>query len=283
MACPICKYYPLDVRISKEIGGYRDEEIFCISCGKTFDIISGIPVMLPDFIGRNLSSRKRSWRKWSNKLQNFIEWRRLKWNVPQAQKFKIQRNELYHNFFSFCELLHTAEGYILDIGCGDGVVRSWLGESCIYVGIDPLPIPSMINQFRMVQGVGERLPFRDGIFDHVIIMQTLDHCFSSKLLISEAMRVLKRNGSVNISQLINRPRKRLPWKTRMKKKVKAILLDEPFYDPCDSKTYFYSKATLTSLVNNYFHDIKSETVIMQNQTFLHLRAKIIITAQSWHI
>lgn len=51
----------------------------------------------------------------------------------------------------------------------------------------------------IVQGTGERLPFADGLFDHVICTETLEHIPDDQAMLRELMRVLRPGGVLVIS------------------------------------------------------------------------------------
>jgi uncharacterized protein YbaR (Trm112 family) len=48
LACPICKYYPLDLYIFEESEEITSGLMTCEKCGRWYPIIDEIPYMLPD-------------------------------------------------------------------------------------------------------------------------------------------------------------------------------------------------------------------------------------------
>jgi len=48
LACPICKHYPLDLKVFDSDTEIKDGIISCSSCGRWYPIIDSIPQMLPD-------------------------------------------------------------------------------------------------------------------------------------------------------------------------------------------------------------------------------------------
>lgn len=89
-------------------------------------------------------------------------------------------------------------GRILDVGCGiaglPAYARSPAPES-IFVGLDPLAGDAE-RGFPVVRGIGERLPFRDGVFDTVVSATALDHVPDPEQVLGEMRRVLKPGASV---------------------------------------------------------------------------------------
>ncbi len=48
LACPICKFYPLDLYVFEEKEEISDGLMTCGKCGRWYPIIDEIPYMLPD-------------------------------------------------------------------------------------------------------------------------------------------------------------------------------------------------------------------------------------------
>jgi ubiquinone/menaquinone biosynthesis C-methylase UbiE len=101
----------------------------------------------------------------------------------------------------FMELLGVRRGdRLLDVGCGPGLL---LGEafragarSC---GVD-LSLTALAMARRRTPGVrvfranAEALPFRDGWFDHLTCIGTLEHFLATDRALGEMRRVLKDGG-----------------------------------------------------------------------------------------
>ena len=63
------------------------------------------------------------------------------------------------------------------------------------VGIDPLRGADR-REFEFVQGLGEYLPFRAGVFDRILFATTLDHMLSPGQALVEASRVARANDEI---------------------------------------------------------------------------------------
>lgn len=86
----------------------------------------------------------------------------------------------------------------LDVGTGSGRFAAALG---VEVGVDPAAAPLVLARSRGIQvarGVGERLPFRSGVFGAVLIVVTVCFADDPALLLAEARRVLQPGGAVII-------------------------------------------------------------------------------------
>lgn len=193
LACPDCRG-PL---------GEKGAGLRCESCGRGYEIAEGIPQLLPaSFAGGEPSDP--AWQAWAGALDRLLAWRRQTWTGDaRAAALRREAEAMQDEFARHCRL-DEAAGTVLDVGCGTGGIAARLPVGCRYVGVDPLPLPAAGGP-PMVRGVGERLPFRDGVFDLVLAMQTLDHCQSAPVLLAEILRVLAPAGALCVEQWTSRP------------------------------------------------------------------------------
>ncbi len=107
-----------------------------------------------------------------------------------------ERND-FQQFADFCRF----RGAILDIGVGPQRIPSHFEcaarSDVFFAGIDPLR-GDQPREFAFVQGLGEYLPFREGFFDQVLFVTSLDHFIDPRRPLSEARRVVKPEGDVCI-------------------------------------------------------------------------------------
>ncbi len=120
----------------------------------------------------------------------------------------------YDRFFRERGLLR---GSVLDIGGSSGLYRQWSerGASDVFVVQDPaVGSPRMGTHELMrrhypraftlpvtfVEGFGEELPYRDGVFDTCLIVAALDHCADPARVLAEASRCLKPGGELLLLQ-----------------------------------------------------------------------------------
>ncbi|MGQ0559101.1 MAG: class I SAM-dependent methyltransferase [Sphingosinicella sp.] len=103
-------------------------------------------------------------------------------------------DHFHRHLFRACEFLADARGLVLDVGCDDPLVgASLFSDKVRYVGLDPFCMRE--TPFRII-GVGEFLPFRDGVFEGAVFNTSLDHILDWHSAIEEAARVLKAGGSL---------------------------------------------------------------------------------------
>jgi len=86
---------------------------------------------------------------------------------------------------------------ILDIGCGDGeYTRLFCRNHNNVIGIDLKMRKSLQGNFTLVTGDAQRLPFKSKVFDIVVSFDVIEHVVNDSAFISEARRVLKKDGKI---------------------------------------------------------------------------------------
>ena len=116
----------------------------------------------------------------------------------------------------------------LDLGAGSGRIgRAFVEANDCYVGVDFSF--AMLREFRarssaacLVQADGGQLPFPDGSFDVVLLMQVLSGTQDPHRLLGEAVRVIVRGGFVVVGHIATPP---TGVDARMKARL-ALILDE---------------------------------------------------------
>jgi SAM-dependent methyltransferase len=104
------------------------------------------------------------------------------------------------HLFRMTKFLSGCSGTILDVGCDDPILSASLFPTSVkYIGLDPFS--SCLSPFRII-GLAEHLPFADALFDSVIFNTSLDHIFDWRRALSQAKRILKKNGTLYISSYI---------------------------------------------------------------------------------
>jgi len=126
---------------------------------------------------------------------------------------------------------------LLEVGVGTGRFAGWFSGA---IGIDPAFNAIRFAQKRgikVVQAMGEMLPFKDGTFGCVMLIVTL--CFVQRPIdvLMEAKRVLRKEGSI-IMGLVP---KDSPWGIFYEEKKRQ---GHPFY----GKATFYSLTNVKNLL-----------------------------------
>lgn len=137
-----------------------------------------------------------AWSKWANFTNKLID----------NNKTNFERNFMITLAATFKEI-----GYLknntLDLGGGCGSYCGFWKHSMgrIYVNHDP-----QISNFQfiklddqplyMVEGVAETLPYKNNVFDTILIADAIDHFSDSLRALRESIRVLKITGKIIILQ-----------------------------------------------------------------------------------
>ena len=97
-----------------------------------------------------------------------------------------------------------ADGLLLDAGGGTGRVSRALAPRVQGVVVCDASLGMLAQArpagLRAVQGHAERLPFADGAFDRVLVVDALHHFRSQREAISELVRVLAPGGRLVVSE-----------------------------------------------------------------------------------
>jgi SAM-dependent methyltransferase len=100
------------------------------------------------------------------------------------------------------ELLETASGTALDIGCDDpAMARSMFPANINYLGLDPVPPVVTRGHFKLL-GLAEFLPVLSGSVDAACFLTSLDHVLDYVTAIQEAKRVLREEGQLFLTTLV---------------------------------------------------------------------------------
>jgi SAM-dependent methyltransferase len=121
-------------------------------------------------------------------------------------EYELQIMPLIEAQLDGCEL-------VLDLGCGEGQVARRLGSGGAggrrtVVGVDPSQGQLSWALRRRpgplyTRGLGERLPYRAGVFDAVVCCLVIEHVADADTLFAETARVLRPSGRFLL--LINHP------------------------------------------------------------------------------
>lgn len=100
------------------------------------------------------------------------------------------------------ELSNLAKGRVLDLGCGDGDYAKRLkdiGFSVIAADIDK----ERFKYHREIEfqhcDIREKIPFPDGHFDYVILMEVIEHLRNPYMVMPQIYRIIKKGGTLIIS------------------------------------------------------------------------------------
>lgn len=176
-----------------------------------------------------------TWDVWNQLQDNGM----VSYEAEPMNNLAVGPRQDVQDFCQFCEL----DGLILDVGCGPQkhpATLDALSDSSTLIGLDPL-VGQQPRDFAYVKGIGERLPFRNKLFDRVMFVTSLDHFISPKLAIIEAKRVVSTNGYICI--WIGEKTKDAPRPKVSKSWYENLRVPEGAEDP-----FHYKRLTSTELV-----------------------------------
>ncbi len=211
LACPDCSGTVLrQSHVRSDRGEVVEGSLACPRCGAVYEIADGVPCLLPAALKgirrRGIESSHEDWRSWGERLLGFLEWREQTWERGPAERRRrdeIVAERRRDSFVVFCGAL---EGRVLEVGCGSGSLGRAPGfRAGAYWGLDPVPPEDAARDIRLVAGVGERLPFRSGIFEAVIVKESLHHFQSPAGFLDEARRVTAPRGCLLVCQGVEVP------------------------------------------------------------------------------
>lgn len=183
-----------------------------------------------------------------------------------AASFERHRSLPSHVPQAIRSAIWTATGlptpaHVLDIGAGTGRIgRAFLEAGDFYAGVDTslamlreFPANSAASILAMADG--RQLPFRNGVFDVVLLMQVLSGASDSRGILDEARRVLRPGGSVVVGHTIS-PESGID--AQMKNQLTTILekMQVAWHRPRESRRQ--ALAWLESSAKRHVHSVAAE-------------------------
>ena len=120
-------------------------------------------------------------------------------NIRRDLEYSWRKNRELDRIVGTCEINDNSK--VLDVGCGIATVLHVVkGER---YGIDPLAeeykkIYSYPEELNIIKGSGEAIPYPDSTFDVVFCSNVLDHVTDPEKTLDEILRVLKKDGFLNL-------------------------------------------------------------------------------------
>ncbi|QQG49791.1 MAG: methyltransferase domain-containing protein [Candidatus Berkelbacteria bacterium] len=154
-----------------------------------FQVDHDSPVLLPHSA---MSGSK--WQEWEEKQEHGLE----DYENPDPTYIALS-NRVAGQFGEFCNF--KDDTVVLDIGCGIEptlfyVKPEWY-RKLTFIGLDPLR-GKIERPYHFVQAIAEKLPFKDDVFDQVVLATSLDHIIELGPVMKEIRRVLKPHSRVSI-------------------------------------------------------------------------------------
>jgi len=219
LRCLNCNSTLFDLKILRES---QDEIIdgflICRSCGTQYKIKEGILIMMPNDIKIEGDDKIKVFHEYANRYDS--------WFTSDKGRILFQ-NEL-KAIKKAIENIAIHEAVELGVGTGEFAVNL-----NINLGLDPAWNALKLAKKRgieTIQGIAEKTPFRENIFDAVFIIVSICYVRSPTDVIKETHRILKHNGHLIIG-FIDRES---PWgRFYLRKKEMGHI----FYKPANFYTF----------------------------------------------
>lgn len=179
LACPVCKSQPLGLTVSGAVGDrIVTGRIFCPKCERGYPVRDGIPELLVGLEG---------WYTGTGSPRAYDE-HYTKW-LPKT------RAQAKHPWPFKLILAQKARGFVLDAGCGPGILNRYL-KNAIFLDFSRVClIERWVGRPRFrVRANAEAMPFGDLLFDTVIATELIEHTDDPSRFVREVYRVLKEGG-----------------------------------------------------------------------------------------
>ena len=152
------------------------------------------------------------------------------------------------------DLLRADNTSLLDVGCRDGILKSWLPETIKYAGVDLFPGEHVLKTCNVEEG----LPFEDGEYDAVAALDLLEHTDSIWFVFDELVRVASKQIMVVLPNMYH-------WRNRQrfclgKEQDKYRLTPEPILDRHRWLTSYSASVEFINAMADK-HKLKVETSI----------------------
>ncbi|MBL7068462.1 MAG: class I SAM-dependent methyltransferase [Candidatus Omnitrophica bacterium] len=223
--------------------------------------------------------------KWKKAQNEFLRWTKDRKVFPKRQV--EDGKKIFDEYFKKRGYL---QGNILDVGGGWGLFREWWEEreSNIFIVHDPgierfLRGPHKLHHdyykrafslpMTFVEGFGEDLPYKDGIFDLYLIAATLDHCIWPQEIIRAAYRCIRPDGIILIIQRCG-PSGPLGDFVNIFRRLKAYLFKPERFLRAFYRRLFYRDPHL------HHFSIQGITALLEEAGFSKVRIEVISMAEN---
>lgn len=205
----LLQYLACPVDGSSELTIIRDPEgevIALRSNNGEYSVSGGVPCMIPD-LGGGVSP---AWKRWESLL--------AKWMSAFGSEIDPESPAESDPVAGYIgDMMGGSEtGLCLDVGCGSQPWTPYMdacSDTVNWIGIDPV-FGDQTRRFPFVQGLGEYLPFKSGIFNGALYSLVLSNMLDPLQSMRQARRVLKPDGRVYVRYYATRRNARyLIWLT----------------------------------------------------------------------
>lgn len=185
LQCPYCGLNEI---------GQVDEKFRCRSCKKEIPAIEGI--MIFDTSSKDIEH----WKKYFNDLANSSG------DNSKGNAYVFETHFRLVKMMVANSIGKVKNQFILDVGCGNGIMNGWLAKSNYVAGVD-ISLPSLkLSQEKDIFPIladASALPVENESVDIVLCIEMLQHIRNETDFVNELCRKVKKTGKLIISTLNN--------------------------------------------------------------------------------
>ena len=195
LACPLDNSAPLSA-----VRNAAGEVVALRSSDAEYPVVHNVPCLIPE-LGQSARGDLPLWQAHQKKM-----WQEYQAGDPGV--FTGESNEIGRHVGEI--IAGSGWGLCLDVGCG---ARPWpvymaaSSERVRWIGVDPF-FGDAARRFPFVQGLGEYLPFRRGVFDGALYASTIYHQLDPQRSLRRVRSALKPRGKVFVWYTAIRSRRR---------------------------------------------------------------------------
>ena len=196
--------------------------------------------------------KKNRWKKAQAYEKSY--WDSLGHNVASGLDWYDEKSQfLFKKLRVFFPQINEKSFKVIEVGTGPFGVISAFRDYKTY-GVEPLEMhfrskPGVMNHrgkgVIYLPGMGEKLPFKNNVFDFAILDNMLDHTENPEVVLNEISRVLRIGGIIYFE---------INLRTMIGEKVRRLM---EIGEIDKGHPYSYSKRSLEHLLKNHFTIIES--------------------------
>jgi SAM-dependent methyltransferase len=179
VACPNCR----NALTLTEV-----QSVQCADCQESYRRLPHSWELIPS----SWPSSSHLWPVWEQLQANGV----VSYTQAPERNLGVGERKDCFNFSRFCGF----DGLVLDVGCGPQTWPTYFKfhtPGTRFVGVDPL-VGETPSQYVQLRALAEYLPFRGGVFDHVVFATSLDHFIDPLPALKEARRVCRDGGAIDL-------------------------------------------------------------------------------------
>ena len=168
---------------------------------------------------------------------------------------------------------------ILDFGAGEGSTSELLSQNNFVVSLEPkrervkkIPVN---DSLKPIMGDGSNLPFKNSVFDVIILQDVIEHLSITEKFLSELNNILKKDGIIYLStpnklsfiNIISDPHWGMPFLCLFKRKQIKMFFLKYFRRSDYNRNDIAELLSLNDLLNLFGHNFSVSFLLLTNLSF----------------